>query len=127
MAHADRILGLPDGGPIPWDGSHARVADQLGLAESDVLIAELDLRQRHLDLNELHRGDSEVAPGSDCHATDQRDSGRRVKGPGSAWHLRDEFSQLASAAAAVRFALALIPNRREPFAALRAIAEVGRP
>ena len=84
--------------------SHARVADQLGVAESDVLFVEPDLPQSYPDLNEKHRGEPGFALGSDCRATDQQDSGGRVKGPVFAWHLRDEFSQLGSARAAVQFA-----------------------
>ncbi len=103
-APAWHLADLPDGGPTPWDASHARVADQLGVAESDVLFAEPDLPQSHPDLNEKHRGDPGFALGSDCQATEQQDSGGRVKGPAFAWHLRDEFSQLGSARAAIQFA-----------------------
>lgn len=96
------LADLPDGGPTPWDAAHARVADQLGIAESDVLYAEPDLPQCYPDLNEKHRGEK-FAVGSDCQATDQQDSYGRVKGPGFAWHLRNEYSQLASARDAVQF------------------------
>jgi hypothetical protein len=36
-APAWHLADLPDGGPTPWDAAHARLADQLGVAESDVL------------------------------------------------------------------------------------------
>src|SRR5437867_534425 len=89
-APAWQIADLPDGGPNPWDAAHARVADQLGVAEADVLYVEPDLRQKYPDLNEKHRGEQTFAVGSDCQATDQQVSAGRVKGPGFAWHLRDE-------------------------------------
>lgn len=50
----------PDGGPAPWDASHARVADQLGVAVSDVLFVEPGLPQSYPDLNEKHRGETPV-------------------------------------------------------------------
>ena len=37
------IADLPDGAATPWDLAHARVADQLGVAESDVIFAEPDI------------------------------------------------------------------------------------
>ena len=37
------IAELPDGADMPWDLAHARVADQLGVAESDVIFAEPDI------------------------------------------------------------------------------------
>jgi hypothetical protein len=46
------IADIPDGGPTPWDGSHARVADQLGVAGLDVLFAEPDLPQSYATANE---------------------------------------------------------------------------
>src|SRR5690349_6260814 len=37
------VAELPDGAATPWDLAHARVADQLGVADSDVLFVEPDL------------------------------------------------------------------------------------
>ena len=37
------VAELPDGAATAWDLAHARVADQLGVAESEVLYAEPDL------------------------------------------------------------------------------------
>src|SRR5689334_7156244 len=39
------VAELPDGAPIAWDVAHARVADQLGVDESDVVFAEPDVQQ----------------------------------------------------------------------------------
>lgn len=46
------IASIPDGRPTPWDVSHARVADQLGIAASDVLFAEPDLPQSYAPADE---------------------------------------------------------------------------
>ena len=62
-APAWHLADLPDGGPTPWDAAHARVADQLGVAESDVLYVEPDLPQHYPDLNEEHGGDEKFAVG----------------------------------------------------------------
>ena len=37
------LAELPEGAATPWDTAHARVAEQLGVAESDVVFAEPDL------------------------------------------------------------------------------------
>ncbi len=37
------LADLPDGAASPWDLAHARVAEQLGVAESDVVFAEPDI------------------------------------------------------------------------------------
>ena len=103
-APAWHLADLPDGGPTPWDAAHARVADQLGIAESDVLYAEPDLPQRYETANERSRPDQPFAVGQDCGDEAQRADGGRVAGPGFAWHLKDDFSQLGSARAAVQFA-----------------------
>ena len=39
------LAELTDSQASPWDTAHARVADQLGVAESDVLFVEPDLVQ----------------------------------------------------------------------------------
>jgi subtilisin family serine protease len=98
------LADLPDGGPTPWDAAHARVADQLGIAASDVLFVEPDLAQSYPNLNEKHRGDDRFALGSDCEEEEQNPNGGRAIGPAFGWHLGDGFSQLGSARAAVQFA-----------------------
>src|SRR5678815_6000774 len=39
------LAEVSDGEPTPWDATHARIADQLGLAEPDIIQAEPDLVQ----------------------------------------------------------------------------------
>jgi subtilisin family serine protease len=97
------IADLPDGGPTPWDVSHARVADQLGIAASDVLFAEPDLPQSYETANERSCPDQPFAVGQDCDDEPQTADGGRATGPGFAWHLQDDFSQLALARARVSF------------------------
>src|SRR5215510_3702114 len=88
-APAWHLADLPDGGPTPWDASHARVADQLGVAESDVLFVEPDLPQSYETANERSRPDQPFAMGQDCNNEPQIADGGRTTGPGFAWHLRD--------------------------------------
>ena len=97
------LADLPDGGPTPWDVAHAQLADQLGVAESDVLFAEPDLPQSYPDLNERNRGEQAFALGTDCTAKEQQETFGRQAGPSFAWHLRDDFSELASARDAIAF------------------------
>ena len=97
------IADLPDGGPTPWDLAHARVADQLGVAETDVVFVEPDLMHTMFPDD----GDGSVgrglAVGEQCEATPQDGSNGKATGPGDAWHLDDRHSQLAAARAAVAF------------------------
>src|ERR1035438_6545623 len=69
------LADLPDGGPNPWDAAHASVADQLGVAQSDVVAAEPDLPQKYDDVNEVAKPGQAFAAGTDCtprgQATDQ--------------------------------------------------------
>lgn len=95
---------LPDGGPTPWDLAHARVADQLGIAESDVIFAEPDI------IHEVFRdgGDEKdshgFAVGENCEDIDQDPNHGKAPGPDEfAWHLGDDFSQLGKAREAVNF------------------------
>src|SRR5262245_53930275 len=37
------LADLPDGADVSWDTAHSRVADQLGVTDSDVLFVEPDL------------------------------------------------------------------------------------
>jgi subtilisin family serine protease len=97
------IADLPDGGPNPWDAAYARVADQLGVAESDVVAAEPDLLQTYDDVNEVAKAGQAFPAGADCTPRQQATDGGRPAGPAFGWHLQDAFSQLASARDAVGF------------------------
>jgi hypothetical protein len=103
------LADIPDGGPTAWDAAHNRIADQLGVNESDVLIAEPDLPQCYPDLNEGNKGKQPFAFSGDCQAKPQENTFNRVAGPSAfAWHLGDDYTQLASARDAVEFS---DPNR----------------
>jgi subtilisin family serine protease len=91
------LADLPDGGPNPWDAAHARVADQLGVAESDVVAAEPDLPQKYEDVNEVAKPGQAFAAGTDCNPRGQATDQGRPGGTAFGWHLQDAFSQLASA------------------------------
>jgi hypothetical protein len=95
---------LPDAPENPWDLAHARVADQLGIAESDVVFAEPDIiHDIYADTNEepFARGLGAAPP--DCTPNKQDPERGKPLGPKTAWHLDDGFTQLASARAAVEF------------------------
>jgi hypothetical protein len=97
------VADMPDAAASPWDLAHAQVAAQLGVAESDVVFAEPDLVHRiYQDTNE-EAMQQRFAAGADCSETAQDATHGKARGPEDAWHLRDEFSQLASARAAVTF------------------------
>jgi subtilisin family serine protease len=97
------LADLPDGGPNPWDAAHASVADQLGVAESDVVAAEPDLPQKYEDVNEVAKAGQPFAAGTNCTPQPQATDQGRAGGPGFGWHLQDAYSQLGSARAAVAF------------------------
>jgi len=102
-APAWHIADVPDLAANAWDSAHAQVAGALGIDSSGVLLAEPDLPQSYPDQNEQNPGGNPMALAPlDCTFEDQKDDERKP-GPGFAWHLRDEFSQLAAARAAVRF------------------------
>jgi hypothetical protein len=96
------LADLPDGGPTPWDAAYAQVADQLGVADSDVFAAEPDLQQSYPDVNEVARPGQPFAATSDCTERPQA-AAPRPPGPGLGWHLLDQFSQLGAARDAVPF------------------------
>ncbi len=99
------LADLPDGlGPNPWDLAHARVADQLGIAEDAVLFAEPDLAQSFPDTTDVPAGDRPFAACGACEATPQKTDFGRVAGPDQfAWHLGRTYSQLDAARDAVTF------------------------
>jgi hypothetical protein len=97
------IADVTPTGPTPWDAAHNQAAVAIGLDSSAVLFAEPDLPQSYPDSNEANAGGSPFAASQpNCTFQDQ-DNDQRPPGPGFAWHLRDEFSQLGSAHAAVQF------------------------
>lgn len=92
-----------DGDLLPWDTAHRRVAGLLGVDDADIVYAEPDLPQRYPSANEVNAGGQRFALGTpDCKFHDQ-DRDQRPAGPGFAWHLGSEYSQLATARAAVQF------------------------
>lgn len=88
----------------PWDDAHRLLGPSGALAAAGgpgILEAEPDIAQQwpygdDLDARGLAAG---VAPA--CAFEDQDTGGGRATGPGLAWHLRDDFSQLAAARMAV--------------------------
>jgi hypothetical protein len=95
---------LPEDAPTPWDATHSQLADQLGVDESDVILAEPDLPQSYPDLNERNKGQQPFAFSGDCQAEAQQSTSNRVVGPDEfAWHLGDDYTQLASARDSVQF------------------------
>jgi Subtilase family len=98
VADVPDLAVSPDTQANPWDFAHARVADQLGVAEDDVVFAEPDWVH-----GEAFRVDSEGQ--GTCAAIPQDPNHGKAVGSGDfAWHLGTEFSQLAAARDAVRFA-----------------------
>jgi subtilisin family serine protease len=83
----------------PWDFAHAQVADHLGFADEDILFAEPDWVH-----GEAFRADSE-GDGT-CASVPQDGNHKKAVGPPGefAWHLGNNFSQLAAARDAVSFA-----------------------
>ena len=76
----------------PWDAAHHQLSSALGLSADAILFAEPDLAQ----------GYPPTTPADSVGPRPQHND-ERPAGPGFAWHLGDEYSQLASARAAVRF------------------------
>jgi hypothetical protein len=100
------LADLPDSvGPNPWDLAHSQVADQLGVDESAILFAEPDLPQSFNDGTEVGPSGAPLAMAPDCPswALPQDGTHNKVTGPGFAWHLLDDYSQLKSARDAVSF------------------------
>jgi subtilisin family serine protease len=97
------LAELPEPAATPWDVAHARVADQLGVADSDVIFAEPDIIHAvYQDTNETP-ADQPFAAAEDCTQNPQDARNGKVAGPGFAWHLQKGFSELADARAAVPF------------------------
>lgn len=98
------VAELPDGGATGWDLAHARVADQLGVAESDVLFAEPDIVHTIFQDAEVMAVGPGFAVGADCAANSQDGTHGKALGPDTfGWHLGDDYSQLGKAREAVEF------------------------
>jgi hypothetical protein len=99
------VADLPEGADTPWDLAHDRVADQLGISESDIVFAEPDIVHRmFLEPVEIDPMRPTVV-GADCGPVGQDGSNRKAVGPDDfAWHLGDEYTQLGRARDAVEFA-----------------------
>jgi hypothetical protein len=98
------LAELPDGAASPWDLAHARVADQLGVAESDVLFAEPDIIHTHFRDGTEERAGGAFALGEDCGNDPQDGTHGKALGPDVfGWHLDADHSQLGPARDAVEF------------------------
>ncbi len=97
------IADMPDGGDTAWDRAHARIADQLGIAETAVLFAEPDLVQSIYREEARHPADQTFAVGDHCGPVPQDGKNGKKVGPGFAWHLGDDYTQLGSARDQVTF------------------------
>ena len=99
------LADMPDGAESPWDLAYGRVADQLGVAESDVIFAEPDIVHTiYEDTNEKKAGQT-FAVGKNCEATPQDPTNGKAVGPDEfAWHLGNDYTQLGKARDAIAFA-----------------------
>ena len=98
------LAELPDAPENPWDLAYARVSEQLGVDESDVVFAEPDLIHNIFpDTNETDTS-RPFALNSVCEEIPQDPTHGKAAGPNEfAWHLRDDFTQLGKARDAVNF------------------------
>jgi subtilisin family serine protease len=83
----------------PWDAAH-EVRRQLQLRGTQVLAVEPDLEQAWLPEPPIATGTPAAARAADRTAPDDQMGTPYVRGPGPAWHLEDDFSQLRAARAA---------------------------
>ena len=98
------LAELPDGAATPWDLAHARVADQLGVPESDVIFAEPDTIHNIFPESEDSKTGQPFAVGEQCVDIPQDGTHGKPLGPREfGWHLGDEFTQLGKARDAVEF------------------------
>lgn len=98
------LAELPDGAATPWDLAHARVSEQLGVSESDLIFAEPDIvHQVFQDTNE-RPADTAFALGEQCVPVPQDETHGKPLGPDVfGWHLGDDYTQLGKAREAVEF------------------------
>jgi hypothetical protein len=99
------VADLPESAPSPWDAAHDRVADQLGVAGSDVLFVEPDLVHDIFVTEDEESAEQVFEVGAQCDRTQgQQSGGGRAVGPNRfAWHLEDDYSQLGQARERVTF------------------------
>lgn len=98
------IADLPDSAQTPWDLAHGRIADQLGVAGSDVIFAEPDIiHDIYQDTNEERTTEGFGATTIDCVQNAQDNTRGKPVGPNAIWHLADEFTQLRRARESVAF------------------------
>jgi subtilisin family serine protease len=98
------VAELSAEGASPWDNAHARVAEQLGVSESDCLFAEPDIEHTiYADTNEVP-ADGAMPVGGECRPIPKDGGSGKALGPNQfAWHLGDTFSGLRKAREAVEF------------------------
>jgi hypothetical protein len=99
------VYDQPRGAVNPWDLAHARIAGELGIAESDVVFVEPDIvHDIYRDANERQPGQI-FAVGDACECTPQDGKHGKALGPADvfAWHLGDDYTQLGKARDAVPF------------------------
>ncbi len=98
------LTDLPEKEDNPWDQAHGRVAQELGISESDVIFVEPDIIHGiYADANERKDGQS-FAVGEKCVTNPQDDGHGKAHVPGVfAWHLGDDYTQLKKAREAVEF------------------------
>jgi hypothetical protein len=98
------LADLPEGAPSPWDLAHGHVADQLGIAGSDVLFVEPDLVHHIFPTEDEHpEGPFEIGAGCAKEQGQEATRGRAAGPDRFAWHLEDGFSQLGRARSQVTF------------------------
>ena len=97
------IARLEPDAASPWDLAHARLADRLGVAESDIVFAEPDI------IHDIYPDDGDRVSGEvfqigeKCGPVPQEGTKGRPVGPIDGWHLRAQFSGLERAREAVDF------------------------
>lgn len=98
------VADVPDGAATPWDVAHGRLADQLGVAGSDIAFAEPDLvHDVYADTNERSTAPG-FAIGKTCTAEPQDGGNGKVVGPDAfGWHLDANHSELDLARRSVTF------------------------
>lgn len=99
------VYDQPHGAQNAWDLAHARVAGELGVADSDVVFVEPDrVHNIFQDASSLPPGQT-FAVGDACEFTPQDGKNKKPLGPKGvfAWHLGDDYSQLGRARDAVEF------------------------
>lgn len=98
------LADLPDGAATPWDLAQTELSRHLGVSESDVIFAEPDIYHNvYLDVNE-RQVDQAFAVGENCEASPQDGRNGKILVPDRfAWHLEDEYTQLARARGEVTF------------------------